>query len=341
MSQAHYEAVRFSTDRPHTTGGSKRCFLPIRMRRPPVPLDTKVSHRFYHPKEELVQQVTHEHILVIGDELLFQMEVSNERRIQQTYQQLVDAERRRLENEYRLKTEEITRHWKELLEEERRRLKKEFDDIMADFERLRREKNRAEEEALIKRLRAECEEALARQWKLANEQLAIAVKQAEDRLRSLLALEFLEEKKRFAQELIAKKDAEYAERELKALEKLRGELTKEHMQNIDIINQRHAEEITELNNKIKLAEERYRREFSSRARLESDFRLLQTDYKRFMDNSNVFHSDYMLKLYHIGEQVGDAKFEKVLDRILTESNIQMIPTKTITPQIRKPKQSLK
>jgi len=60
-----------------------------------------------------------------------------------------------------------------------------------------------------------------------------------------------------------------------------------------------------------------------------------------MDNSNVFHSDYMLKLYHIGEQVGDAKFEKVLDRILTESNIQLIPAKTIKAQIRKPKQPLK
>lgn len=60
-----------------------------------------------------------------------------------------------------------------------------------------------------------------------------------------------------------------------------------------------------------------------------------------MDNSNVFHSDYMLKLYHIGEQVGDAKFEKVLDRILTESNIQMVPTKPMIPQVRKPKQPLK
>ncbi|CAF0788135.1 unnamed protein product [Adineta ricciae] len=341
MSQAHYEAVRFSTDRPFTTGGSRRCFLPIRMRQPPAPLDTKVSHRFYHPKEELVQQVTHEHILTIGDELLYQMEVSNERRIQQTYQQLVDAERRRLENEYRLKTDEITRHWKAQMDEERRRLKKEFDDILADYERLRREKNRAEEEALIQRMRKECEEALARQWKLANEQLAIAIKQAEDRLRSLLELEFLEEKKRFAQELIAKKDAEYAERELKALENLRAQLTKEHTQDIEAINQRHAEQVADLNNKIKLAEERYRREFSSRARLESDFRLLQTDYKRFMDNSNVFHSDYMLKLYHIGEQVGDAKFEKVLDRILTESNIQMVPTKPMIPQVRKPKQPLK
>ena len=48
-----------------------------------------------------------------------------------------------------------------------------------------------------------------------------------------------------------------------------------------------------------------------------------------MDNSNIFHSDYMLKLYHIGEQIGDAKFEQVLDRILSESNIQQIPPKLI------------
>ena len=60
-----------------------------------------------------------------------------------------------------------------------------------------------------------------------------------------------------------------------------------------------------------------------------------------MDNSNVFHSDYMLKLYHIGEQIGDAKFEHVLDRILAESNIQNNPPKTLKTQIPKPKHSLK
>lgn len=58
-----------------------------------------------------------------------------------------------------------------------------------------------------------------------------------------------------------------------------------------------------------------------------------------MDNSNVFHSDYMLKLYHIGEQIGDAKFEQVLDRILTETNIQHNPPKT--SQNQKSKHTLK
>jgi hypothetical protein len=65
------------------------------------------------------------------------------------------------------------------------------------------------------------------------------------------------------------------------------------------------------------------------------------DYKRFMDNSNVFHSDYMLKLYHIGEQIGDAKFEQVLDRILAESNVQHIPPTTVKTQNPKSKQPLK
>ena len=53
----------------------------------------------------------------------------------------------------------------------------------------------------------------------------------------------------------------------------------------------------------------------------SSLQLLQIDYKRFMDNSNFFHSDYLLKLSHIGEQVGDAKFEEILDRILAETNV--------------------
>lgn len=40
-----------------------------------------------------------------------------------------------------------------------------------------------------------------------------------------------------------------------------------------------------------------------------------------MDNSNVFHSDYMLKLYYIGEQIGDEKFEQILDKVLAETNL--------------------
>jgi hypothetical protein len=60
-----------------------------------------------------------------------------------------------------------------------------------------------------------------------------------------------------------------------------------------------------------------------------------------MDNSNVFHSDYMLKLCHIGERIGDAKFEQVLDRILAESNIQPIPPKTLETQTSKSKYPFK
>ena len=56
-----------------------------------------------------------------------------------------------------------------------------------------------------------------------------------------------------------------------------------------------------------------------------------------MDNSNVFHSDYMLKLYHIGEQIGDEKFEQVLDRILAESNVHHHPPKTIEDRVQRPK----
>jgi hypothetical protein len=60
-----------------------------------------------------------------------------------------------------------------------------------------------------------------------------------------------------------------------------------------------------------------------------------------MDHSDFFHSDYMLKLCHIGEQIGDAKFEQVLDRILAESNIQPIPPKPIQTQVPKSKHSFK
>jgi hypothetical protein len=46
-------------------------------------------------------------------------------------------------------------------------------------------------------------------------------------------------------------------------------------------------------------------------------------------------------LYHIGEQIGDAKFEQILDRILAESNVQHNPPKTVTTQNSKSKHTLK
>ncbi|CAF2033478.1 unnamed protein product [Rotaria magnacalcarata] len=341
MSQAHHEAMRLSSERPYTMGSSRKSLLPFRMRRPQTSPDVKISHRFSHPNEELVRQLTHEHILTIGDRLLTQLEYENKHRAQQTYQQLLQAERLRMENEYQKKSDEMTRKWLAQLDEEKVRLQKELDQNLADMERLRRKKSQDDEQVIIRRMKDECDQALARQWKLANEQINLAVKQAEDRLRALLELKYLEDKENFAQEFGAKKDAEYAEQEMKTIEKVTAELRKEHDRDIKIINKRHSQEIDELKKKLKLTEERFRREFSLRARLESDFRLLQTDYKRFMDHSNVFHSDYMLKLCHIGEQIGDAKFEEVLDRILAESYLEPIRSQSDKTQTHNYKHSLK
>ncbi len=63
MSQAHYEAVRLTSQRPYTMGSSRKCLLPFRMRRTQTQPNIKVSHRFSQPNEEVTQQLTHEHIL--------------------------------------------------------------------------------------------------------------------------------------------------------------------------------------------------------------------------------------------------------------------------------------
>ncbi len=61
---------------------------------------------------------------VLGNGILGQMQRKNERRIQQTYQQLVEAERTRMENEYRQKSDEMIRKWKAQSDEEKRKLQK-------------------------------------------------------------------------------------------------------------------------------------------------------------------------------------------------------------------------
>jgi hypothetical protein len=71
MSQAHYEAVRLLSQRPHTMGSSRKCLLPFRLWPTPEPPETKISHRFSHPNEEVVQQVTHERILSKQEESIY------------------------------------------------------------------------------------------------------------------------------------------------------------------------------------------------------------------------------------------------------------------------------
>jgi hypothetical protein len=104
------------------------------------------------------------------------MQEDNDRRIQQTYQQLVEAERIRMENQYRQKSDEIARKWKAQLDEEKFKLQKDFDEALAKMEHTRRDRNRDEEQALIRRMKDECDQALAKQWKVANEQLSLVRK---------------------------------------------------------------------------------------------------------------------------------------------------------------------
>jgi hypothetical protein len=63
MSQAHYEAIRLSSERPYTMNSTRKSFLPFRMTRRQTAPDVQISHRFSPPKSEEVRQITHEHIL--------------------------------------------------------------------------------------------------------------------------------------------------------------------------------------------------------------------------------------------------------------------------------------
>ena len=67
--------------------------------------------------------------------------------------------------------------------------------------------------------------------------------------------------------------------------------------------------------RLKDTEERLALEHSTRLKLEHDFRLLQVDYKRFMNHTGHFNSDYLMKLRWIGAQLlDDDEYESKLDQ---------------------------
>ena len=60
----------------------------------------------------------------LSDQRLTRVEMENERRIQESYEQMTAKERKRMENEYREKSNELIRSWKAKLEEEKLNLQK-------------------------------------------------------------------------------------------------------------------------------------------------------------------------------------------------------------------------
>ena len=92
------------------------------------------------------------------------------------------------------------------------------------------------------------------------------MKQAEDRLRAMLEVTYAAERKKFGQELLAKREVrddecvpkrhafyleqvEYGERERKALDRLTVKLTDEHTDDVAKIHEHHQRELEELHSK--------------------------------------------------------------------------------------------
>lgn len=79
---------------------------------------------FCLPSDQLVLAFRSLFCIDIGDRVLTRVEMENERRIQETYEQMTAKERKRMENEYREKSNELIRAWKAKLEEEKLNLQK-------------------------------------------------------------------------------------------------------------------------------------------------------------------------------------------------------------------------
>lgn len=62
--------------------------------------------------------------LVLGNEILAKIQRKNELRMQQSYQQMFEAEQKRMQNEYEQRSDEMARKWKAQLDEEKHRLQK-------------------------------------------------------------------------------------------------------------------------------------------------------------------------------------------------------------------------
>lgn len=272
-------------------------------------------------------QIQHEHILNLGNTSLLKLEsiLKNASNVDQD--QVLKNELSKIKIQAETFQSELKIEYEKRFEEEKKSMKSSYDTLMSRIERQRDEAEEERMKELVRKMNEQCELALERQWKDAEElrlrnleeQRAIMYKQIHDemeqyRLDSIrVALDEAEKKFLVRLEL--------------ACQQTRKECEAEAREQILILSKSYDASIEILLQRLKEFEEKWLREKKLRIKFENDFRLLQADYKRFMNYTDHYSSDYMMKLRHIGQQVlEDKEFEEKLDEKIEIFNFKKNPS---------------
>ncbi|CAF0761215.1 unnamed protein product [Brachionus calyciflorus] len=281
----------------------------------------------YNRKKNETLQLTHEHILDIGDKTLRKVELRIRTDAKSENDLFLRNEVERLEREVEEYKEEIRENFRQQFENEKILMQEDYDKLMKRIEKLRDDAEEERMKELVKKMNEECEIALKKQWEDAEELKRRTLQIMIEETRKQIYEEERLDKERCIKRALEKAEEEFKIREQETINRTRNQCEIEANEKIKIICERYDASIEVILQKLKETEEKLRREIDIRTKLDGDFRLLQTDYKRFMNYTDHYNSDYMMKLRHIGASLlEDQEFEEKLDSKL--ENIKELKFKT-------------
>ncbi|XP_076435566.1 uncharacterized protein LOC143275383 [Babylonia areolata] len=295
-------------------------------------MSTRVIKRTRDPLETLermlqkttltTQRVSHTNIIDLGDKLLSLTKSDDREDRQKAIDDAVEAAEARA-------TRELRAALKRLRQEKDDERERAMDKQKWYFERLAQrvseQRDRAEEERmkeLTKKLHKEKEEALAAQWMECQRLQQEAIEAACNALRKQLRNEFAVEKEQAIAEALKAAREGFKRREQEVIARTRQECQEEARWEAERVARLHQAEVDRLTHKYNVLQQKYNKELAHKERLESDFRALQEDYKRFMDYTDgKFHSDYLMRLRHLGLRLADKRISTV-----TYEDIEELPS---------------
>ncbi|KAJ8310370.1 hypothetical protein KUTeg_012235 [Tegillarca granosa] len=200
-------------------------------------------------------------------------------------------------------------------EEKRRALdkQKEYFDRLA--KRIEFQRDEAEEERfreLRKKLQVEKEEALQQQWVECEKIKEKAVEDACIALERKLRAEFAVQKEKDITEALRKQKEKLKKEEKENIKRTIKECEEKARIEAERVAKLHEKEIERLNQRYDNLKRKYFKELDHKKRVEEDFRALQEDYRKFMDYTDgKFHSDYLMRLRHLGMRLAEKRLSQV------------------------------
>nr|XP_055054118.1 apical junction molecule [Misgurnus anguillicaudatus] len=268
--------------------------------------DTRSLEKMVNRTTLSTQRVLHTHILELGEQLCLSSSLNAKTDLKSPPKSVCsrqpvigwDEPDTPAVEEFKLLAEK-EKHTALRLQEER--LRAQFEDALRARDRLEAELRLELQLELQAGFRAHCEGLKAQM----EEEKVLAVGEACRKLREQLEKKADEDQERTVQALQDENQEHVRRCVQKAERSVREECDVKAQRERQVLEDKHAGEISELHNRLKQLQDSLEQVCGERIQYEAEFKKVQASYRQFVDlTDSSMHSDYLLKLRRLGREPG-------------------------------------